>query len=117
MKGKATIPEKVYVIGEGLDPTLHHTPIIGPDGSGFAPLTVLDADDERALPVFTTLEKAEQGIRHYEVHDLAGGPVGIVGVEQEGFLRALQESPPEAPRADYVGINMGEGGVYPLIRL
>src|SRR5215212_2362484 len=45
MKGKATIPEKVYVIGEGLDPTLHHTPIIGPDGSGFAPLTVLDADD------------------------------------------------------------------------
>jgi hypothetical protein len=71
----------------------------------------------RALPVFTTLEKAEQGIRHYEVHDLAGGPVGIVGVELEGFLRALQESPPEAPRADYVGINMGEGGVYPLIRL
>jgi hypothetical protein len=31
--------------------------------------------------------------------------------------RATRSAPAESPRIDYVGINMGEGGTYPLIRL
>ena len=59
------IPEKVWLVGKARPMATHHAPIKAGGGEGLAPLTVLDPDGERALPVFTTRYKAERGIEHF----------------------------------------------------
>ena len=118
VKGMATLPDKVWAVGilrEGA--AAYHSPIIAGEGLGLAPLSVLDADGERAVPVFTTHDKAERGILHFmSEEERTENTVGAVRVDLDELLRAMREAPTEAPKVDYVGVNMGEGGVYPLIR-
>ena len=84
-----------------------------------APLTVEDGDGGRALPVFTTRFKAERGILHFMTEeDRADGPVASVFVGLQNLLETFGGPQPEGvPKVDYIGVDMGEGGVYPLIRL
>ena len=63
IKGEATIPEGVWAVGLLRDPETYSAPIRDEEtGAGVAPLTVIDGDGERAMPVFTSHEKAERGI-------------------------------------------------------
>lgn len=95
----------------------HETPLSAGEGIGVAPLTVFDADGERALPVFTTPEKAELGIEHFMTEEeRTNNPVGAAAVELEVLVETMRR-PAGSPKVDYIGIDMGEGGVYPLIRL
>jgi len=54
------------VIGKVRELGEYSTPIVGIGESreqvGLAPLTVLDADEERAIPVYNTLDNAHKGI-------------------------------------------------------
>ncbi len=113
------IPEKVWVVGKARPSATHQTPIRASEGEGLAPLTVLDRDGERALPVFTTRFKAERGIRHFMTEEeRADGPVASVFVGLEDLVTTFSGPQPEGiPKVDYIGVNMGEGGIYPLIRL
>ncbi len=63
------LPEKVYAIGIVRNAAAYETPIKADEVTGIAPLTVLDADGERALPVFTTRAKAERGILNFMTAD------------------------------------------------
>ncbi len=114
------LPDKVFAIGvtRDSDPAAHQTPIrAGEGGPGFAPLAVLDADGERAISVFTTREKAERAIRQYmteEGHAL--GPVASSLVDLDVLILSLRHIPPGAPKVDYVGVDMGEGGRYAVLR-
>jgi hypothetical protein len=114
------IPEEVWAIGILRDTTDHHTPITASEesGLGVAPLSVLDADGERALPVFTTQEKAERGIFHFmSEEERTNYPVGAALVGLGSLLETMEDPPEGAPRVDYIGLDMGEGGQYPLLRL
>jgi hypothetical protein len=113
------LPEKVYVVGILRDPAVYHTPVRDEQsGLGVAPLTVLDADGERALLVFTTLPKTQRGIRHFITdQNRASNPMGMALCGLDELLRTTAEAPEEVPKLDYIGIDMGEGGIYPLIRL
>jgi type III secretion system (T3SS) SseB-like protein len=113
------IPEKVWVIGLARPLATRHTPIRAREGEGLAPLTVLDPDGERALPVFTTRDKAERGILHFMTEEQrADGPVAYVLIRLEELVDVFQGPQPEGvPKVDYIGVNMGEGGIYPLLRL
>jgi hypothetical protein len=112
------IPAKVWAVGKARDPAAYKTPIKTPQGEGLAPLTVLDPDGERALPVFTTRFKAERGILHFmSEEERADGPVASVFISLEDLINTFQGPQPEGvPKVDYIGVDMGEGGVYPLIR-
>ena len=112
------LPEKVYAIGVAHDAPTHGTPIIAGAGeAGFAPLSVVDGDGERALPVFTTQDKAEWGIRLFTTEEeRTRTPVTAVLVDLEDLLRTVRETSSGAPKVHYVGVNMGEGGNYPMIR-
>jgi hypothetical protein len=111
-------PDKVYAIGIIRDTAAYQTPITTEDGLGFSPLSVLDADEERAVPVFTTQDKAERAIvRLMSEEERTNNPVGAALVDLDSLLRTMQEAPGDAPRVGYVGLDMGEGGIYPLIRL
>ena len=112
------LPETVYAVGIVRDGAAHHTPIATDEGMGVAPLTVLDADGERALPVFTTPEKAERGIEHFLTEDeRANNLVGAALVKLASLVDTMREEIPGMPKVDYIGVTMGEGGIYPLIRL
>lgn len=114
------LPDKVFAIGvtRDPDPAAHQAPIgEGEAGPGFAPLAVLDADGERAMPVFTTREKAERAVRQYMTEeDHAFGPVAAALVDLDGLVLSLRRSPPGTPKVDYVGVDMGEGGRYAVLR-
>ena len=114
------LPDKVFAIGvtRDSDSATQQTPIkVGDAGPGFAPLAVLDADGERAVPVFTTREKAERGIRQYMAAEDQGlGPVAAALVDLDGLILSLRRTPPGAPKVDYVGVDMGEGGRYAVLR-
>jgi hypothetical protein len=117
MEGAATIPDEVWVIGRVRDPATYHTPITTPEGLGLAPLTVLDADEERALPVFTTRQKAERGLLYLtSEEERSVGPLATALIDLDDLLKAFRVTPEGAPKVDYIGLNMGEGGVYPLLR-
>jgi hypothetical protein len=48
----------------------------------------------------------------------ANGPIASVFVNFEDLIKTFREQQLEGlPKIDYVGVNMGEGGIYPLIRL
>ena len=113
------IPEKVWAIGKSRPSGTHQTPIRARGEEGLAPLTVLDWDGERALPVFTTRAKAEGGILHFMTEeDRADGPIASALVSLEDLITTFQGLQPEGvPKVDYIGVNMGEGGIYPLLRL
>jgi hypothetical protein len=119
------IREKVWVVGK-LRPlgqrtkgVYYDTPIRASEREGLAPLTIKDRDGERALPVFTTRFKAERGIlRFTSAQERADGPMGSVRIDLEALLRTFGGPQPEGvPEIDYIGVDMGEGGIYPLIRL
>jgi hypothetical protein len=113
------IPEKVWAIGIARPEATHHTPIKVSEREGLAPLTVVDADGERALPVFTTRDKAERGIVFFMTEEeRADGPTATALVGFKDLIRTFRETPPGGlPKVDYIGVDMGEGGVYPLLRL
>jgi hypothetical protein len=97
----------------------YNTPIRASEREGLAPLTVLDPDGERALVAFTTHAKAERGILHFmTAQQREDGPIASARVDLEELLKTFTGPQPEGtPKIDYIGVNMGEGGVYPLIRL
>lgn len=113
------IPEKVWVIGKARPSVAYETPIRAGEGQGLAPLTVLDKDGERALPVFTTRFKAEKGILQLMTsEERADGPIASVLVSVGELVEAFRGPQPEGvPSVEYIGIDMGAGGIYPLIRL
>jgi hypothetical protein len=112
-----TLPDEVWAVGILREEAAYRTPILVNEGLGLAPLSVLDADGEQALPVFTTREKAERGILHFmSEEERTENTVGAALIDLEELLRAMREAPAEAPKIDYIGVNMGEGGIYPLIR-
>ena len=116
---KLELPEEVYIVGIPWDPADYHTPLWDEQsGLGLAPLTVLDADGERTLPVFTTRRKAERGICHFMTDkNRASNPAVMALCGLNDLLRTMAEAPEGTPKLDYIGINKGEGGIYPLIRL
>lgn len=113
------IPEKVWTIGKARPLAARQVPIRASEREGLAPLTVLDRDGERALPVFTTRYKAERVIEHFMTEeDRADAPMVSVFVSLDDLVKTFSGPQPEGvPKVDYIGVNMGEGGVYPLIRL
>jgi hypothetical protein len=115
VKGIATLPDKVWAVGIlREDAAAYRSPILAGEGLGLAPLSVLDADGERAVPVFTTRDKAERGILHFmSEEERTENTVGAIRVDLDELLRAMREAPAGAPKVDYIGVNMGEGGVYP----
>jgi hypothetical protein len=119
------IPDKVWLVGKArplgqpVRGVYHDTPIRVSEREGLAPLTVLDRDGERALPVFTRRFKAERGILHFMTEEeRADGPIASVFIGLEELLKTFTGPRPEGtPKVDYIGVDMGEGGIYPLIRL
>ncbi len=118
-----TIPEKVWVVGKVRDPNEYSTPIIGTGESGnevgLAPLTVLDADGERAMPVYSTIDNAHKGIENLMSEEEKGEAV-VCSLIQFGMLfRTMRQKVEGAPSVDYLGIDMmGEPGVqYDAVRL
>ena len=122
IKGEANIPERVWAVGFIRTPEthLHHHPPIRDEetGAGVAPLSILDTDGERALPVFTTRHKAERGIVHFMTEEeRTQNIVGAAIVHLDTLLETMRQAPPGTPAVDYIGVDMGEGGYYPLLRL
>jgi hypothetical protein len=125
MRGEANIPERVWVVGKArplgrkTNGVYYDTPIKANAGEGLAPLTVLDRDGERALPAFTTHAKAERGILHFmTAQEREDGPIASVRVGLEHLITTFTGPRPEGtPKIDYIGVDMGEGGIYSLIRL
>jgi hypothetical protein len=113
------LPEKVYAIGILRRAAGYLTPIRDEEsGLGMAPLTVLDADGERAMPVFTTREKAERGIRHFmSEEERTENAAGAALTDLGSLLETMADSPAAMPKVDYVGVDMGVGGAYTPIRL
>lgn len=111
------IPDEVYVIGV-VRPLGEAGPIRDADtGADVSPLSVLDADGERALPAFTTFARAAWGMDNFmSKDDREQSALCVARVELYELIEAL-EHPENVPKVDYVGVNMGEGGAYPLIRL
>jgi hypothetical protein len=112
------LPEKVYAIGILRRAAGYLTPIRDEEsGLGMAPLTVLDADGERAMPVFTTREKAERGIRQFmSEEERTENRVGAALTDLDTLVRTMADTPETMPKVDYIGVDMGVGGVYPPIR-
>lgn len=112
------VPEKVWAIGIVRDMGAYDAPITTEEGLGLAPLSVVDADGERAVPVFTTQDKAERGIVHFmSEEERANNTVAAALVDLDDLRRTFAVPPADAPKVDYIGFDMGEGGQYPLIRL
>jgi hypothetical protein len=112
------IPDEAYIIGI-IRPEGEVSPIRDEDtGVGVSPLSILDADGERAVPVFTTHTKAAWGINNLMSKDeRAQSAICFARVDLGELLQALRHAPAGTPGVDYIGVNMGEGGTYPLIRL
>ena len=117
------IPEMVWVIGKSRELGEHSTPIvgIGEDGErvGVAPLTVLDPDGERAMPVYSTIDNARKGIENLMSEEEKGEAVVCSLVEFESLFRTMGQKVEGAPSVAYLGIDMtGEPGVqYSAVRL
>jgi hypothetical protein len=47
----------------------------------------------------------------------ANNPAVMALCGLDDLLWTMEEAPEGTPKLDYIGINMGEGGIYPLIRL
>ena len=118
IKGEANIPERVWAVGLLRDPETYTTPIRDEEtGAGVAPLTVIDGDGERAMPVFTSHSKGQRGIRHYMSAETSRGAVGAAIVNLESLMETMRHAPPGSPKVHYIGVDMGERGYYPLLRL
>jgi hypothetical protein len=117
------IPEMVWVIGKRRELGEHSTPIvgIGEDGErvGIAPLSVLDPDGERAIPVYSTIDNAHKGIENFMSEEEQGEAVVCSLVSFGMLFRTMGQKIEEAPSVVYLGIDMtGEPGVqYDAVRL
>ena len=113
------IPQLVWVIGIARDAATHHAPIRDEkSGTNVAPLAVLNGDGERAIPVFTTHTKAMRGIRYFMTKEERTKNSVVAALTDLGeFLETMIQNPEGTPRVDYIGVDMGQGKPYPLIRL
>ncbi|MDQ3833896.1 MAG: hypothetical protein M3315_09730 [Actinomycetota bacterium] len=117
------IPKRVWVIGKVRELGEYSTPIagIGETGEqvGLAPLTVLDADGERVMPVYSTLDNARKGIENLMSEEEKGEGVGCTLVGFEDLFRTMRQEVEGVPSVAYLGIDMmGEpGGQYAAVRL
>jgi hypothetical protein len=113
------IPDEVYVIGLIRPAGEGRCPIEDEDtGVGVSPLAVEDADGERAVPTFTTQARASWGVNRFmSKKDREQSALCIARVGLGSLLETLSRAPEGVPKVDYIGINMGDGGAYPLIRL
>ena len=118
-----TIPEMVWVIGKSRELGEYRTPIVGIGESGeqvgLAPLTVLDPDGERAIPVYSTLDNARKGIGNLMSEEEKEEAVVCTLVEFESLFRTMRQKVEGAPSVAYLGIDMtGEpGDQYDAVRL
>ena len=118
-----SIPERVWVIGKVRELGEYSTPIVGigeaGEQVGLAPLTVLDADGERAIPVYSTLDNAHKGIENLMSEEEKGEGVGCTLVGFEVLFQTMRQEVEGAPSVAYLGIDMtGEpGGQYAAVRL
>ena len=118
-----TIPRRVWVIGQVRELGEYSTPIagIGETGEqvGLAPLTVLDPDGERAMPVYSTIDNAHKGIENLMSEEEKGEAVGCTLVEFESLFETMRQEVEGVPSVAYLGIDMmGEpGGQYAAVRL
>ena len=118
-----TIPERVWVIGKVRELGEYSTPIVGigeaGEQVGLAPLTVLDADGERAMPVYSTLDNAHKGIENLMSEEEKGEAVGCTLVGFESLFEMMSQKVEGVPSVAYLGIDMvGEpGGQYAAVRL
>lgn len=118
-----TVPTRVWAIGKIRDPEEYRTPIVATDEAGakvgIAPLTVVDPDGERALPVYSMPSKARKGIENLMSAEEREENVGVALVEFETLFAAASEQVEGAPKVDYLGLDMmGEGGErYTLVRV
>lgn len=118
-----TIPDRVWVIGKVRQLDDYSTPImgIGETGEqvGLAPLTVLDPDGERTIPVYSTLDNAHKGIENLISEEEKGGDVGCTLVGFESLFQTMRQEVEGVPSVAYLGIDMtGEPGVqYSAVRL
>ncbi len=117
------IPDRVWVIGMVRELGEHSTPIVGigeaGEQVGLAPLTVLDADGERAMPVYSTLDNAHKGIENLMSEEEKRQAVGCSLVGFEALYETMGQRVEGVPSVDYLGLDMtGEGGgQYALVRL
>ncbi len=117
------IPEMVWVIGKSRELGEHSTPIVGigedRERVGVAPLTVLDPDGERAMPVYSTIDNAHKGIETFMSEEEKGEAVGCTLVGFETLFQTMSQEVEGAPSVAYLGIDMtGEPGVqYAAVRL
>ena len=118
-----TIPEMVWVIGKVRELGEYNTPImgIGETGEqvGLAPLTVLDPDGERTIPLCSTLDNAHKGIENLMSEEEKGDGVGCTLVGFETLFQTMRQEVEGVPSVAYLGIDMtGEpGGQYSAVRL
>jgi hypothetical protein len=118
-----TIPERVWIIGKIRELGEHSTPIVGigetGEQVGLAPLTVLDADGERTMPVYSTLDNAHEGIENLMSEEEKGEAVGCTLVGFESLFGTMRQEVEGVPSVAYLGIDMtGEpGGQYAAVRL
>jgi hypothetical protein len=113
------IPDKVYAIGL-IRPYGEVSPIRDEDtGVGISPLSIEDAVGERVVPTFSTRAKARWGMNNFMSKDeRAQNAICLARVDLGELLEALRPGGPAgSPKVHYIGVNMGKGGVYPLIRL
>jgi ketopantoate hydroxymethyltransferase len=117
-------PDEVWAIGIVRDPRDgYRTPITTTDESGneigLAPLTILDADGERAMPVYSTRGKAERAIDRFMQEDMKAHHVGAALLPFETLVETMSQEVAGATKPAYIGVDMlGAGqGQYPLIRL
>ncbi len=70
-------------------------------------------DEEQRL-----LETLSPEARALSLEVDAAGAVEAVLISLEELIKPFQGPQPEGvQKVDYIGVNMGEGGIYPLIRL
>ena len=118
-----TIPERVWVIGKVRKVGEYSTPIVGIGESGeqvgLAPLTVLDADGERAIPVYSTLDNAHKGIENLMSEEEKEDAVGCTLVGFESLFQTMSQEVEGVPSAVKDGIPKAdaEGIKKKLVRL
>jgi hypothetical protein len=110
-----TMPDQVWAIGKIRVPREYKAPITGidefGDAMGLAPLTVLDADGERAMPIYSTPDKAHRDIENLMTEEEKREVVGCVLVRFESLYATISQRVEGAPPSvAYLGLDMmGEG--------
>ena len=118
-----TIPERVWVIGKVRELGEYSTPIVGIGESGeqvgLAPLTVLDPDGERAIPVYSTLDSKINLQSLTTPKEEKEDAVGCTLVGFESLFQTMRQEVEGVPSAAYLGIDMtGEpGSQYAAVHL